>query len=172
MSNSTSIGSSDNKGDVYTIRATDEQLSKVAEYLANEFDEDYDEQLAEIKARPDDVGLLYTTFDEYDEHDEYVGEHDIQISADLCRLMYVVYVDAVKIHEEAICEDDYDWLNFDSLYEYFIDIARDNLPTNEQIANEHNPYMEGKRALINAIEQNGGTLTLKYNEQTSKWEWT
>lgn len=169
MSNSMSIGSTDNKEEVCTIRATDEQISKIAEYISDEFNEDYDEQVASIKANPSDVGLLYTTFDEYDENDEYVEEHDIQICADLCRLVYVVYVDAVKIHEETICEDDYDWLDFQSLYDYFVDIAREHLPTAEQIANEHNPYMEGKRALLDIIERNGGSITLKYDEQTDSF---
>lgn len=136
-------GTSGNKGVVDPndlMRATDEQVRALVWWIVNEYnhfeidemDDDefnkyFEDYVADLKAHPHDVGFLFTTFDDEDDDGNYIDEHEIQISMDLCRMVWMVFVDSILIHEEEIIEEDFDLdsASFQYVYEYFMRDARD-----------------------------------------------
>lgn len=135
-----------NSNDV--IRASEEQMRTLAELLVSEYGgadrkegETYEEayerevldHIEEMHKDPHNVGVLYTTFDEEDEDGNYIDEHDIQINIDICRMVNKVYVDWVLVYEEDMADEDMTEFNFDGWYSYFVDIARDHMPEEEQV---------------------------------------
>lgn len=150
-----------NSNDV--IRASEEQMRTLAEHLIEEYRFDYldnyeemvADQIEEMRRDPHDVSILYTTFDEVTDDDEYI-EHEIQISMDLCKMINKVYVDNVFVYAEDIVESDFEF-NFDGFFSYFLPYAEENIPTDEMKAREQNKYMDEHRKLIEHLsELNGG----------------
>ena len=140
------------------INATPEQVFRIVQYLSDEFNQDFNDEFFDLMKKPDDVGLMYTTFDEFDENDELVAGHEYQISLDLISMTFKVYTDNVFVHHEPFGDDDLRDFDFDSLYNRFLDIAYDLIPTDEQIANEQNPYMDEHRKLVEAVKKSNERL--------------
>ena len=113
-----------------------------ADYCADEFQDDEDDsRLAVDRAYEtgEELGLLYTTFDEEDEDGEYIRdedgrviEHDIQYSITLNPAEELIYVDNELVWRERYEDFDslaltFQYCDFDSLYGYAMDYAREGL---------------------------------------------
>ena len=118
MSNSMSIGASDNKGEVRgIIRADDEFIRFIAEWCVDNYesisDEPYEslvqQYVDDIIKEPTDVGIVYTSCMETDPdtYEMFGDEHEIQFSYDLCAMKWKLYLDNELIHEDDL--DEHKW---------------------------------------------------------------
>lgn len=152
-----------NKGEEQLqIRATDEQIRAIVDFQNGEYGYcDEEIEVAKIKSNPHYVGLVYTTFDD-DEVDEDgdVIEHELQVSVNLCDMKWLVFCDNVLVYTEDLDGDELLDLDWSSIFEAFVGYASESIPTDEQKENEHNPYMDEHRKLVEAIKRNGGTMKL------------
>ena len=144
MSNSMSIGASDNKGEVREIiRADDEFIRYIAEWLAYNYElydndvEDEEkainERLKSIMDNPTDVGIVYTSCMETDTDtwEEFGDEHEIQFSYDLCAMKWKLYLDNELIHEEDLDEHKWGYLygfGYDELCGDLFDLCNEYAP--------------------------------------------
>lgn len=97
---------------------------KLAEAIAYEYGTDEELTMAEIEAQPEEIGLMYTTYD-----DEEGNERILEVFIDLINMTTSVYSDGKLAYTEPFTEDDYrditgefgpNW--YDEWYSYFLNI--------------------------------------------------
>jgi hypothetical protein len=144
------------------IKASDEFIRAIAQYSCDEFGGDLDDEIERILNRPELVSLLYTTFesgleDDVDEDDDPI-DHELQISVDLINMKWLIYSDNVLVWTEDLDNDDLGMLDWSTMFDTFASYACEMIPDDEQIANEHNPYMDEHRKLLEAVKKSNERL--------------